>query len=56
MQHGHDGWTLESYDWNEKTGMATLEYSRVRAEDGEIEKGSALIAQPSLPTHYGYKT
>jgi hypothetical protein len=54
VQHGHDGWTLESYDWNEKTGVATLEYSRVRAEDGVSETASEMRVQPALPSHYGY--
>ena len=54
VQHGHDGWTLEDYDWNEKTGVGTFLYSRVRAADGVIEEVVQQIAQPAAPTHVGW--
>lgn len=53
-RNGIDGWSLVEYDWNEKTGVAHLEYERV-LEDGTVEQRGISVHQPAGPMRPGWK-
>ena len=52
-QHGIDGWELDDYEWDEKTGVARFEYTRTLV-DGTIEGRVVAKAQPANRTHTGW--
>ncbi len=57
-EHGVDGWSLETYDRDEITGLGAFTYERVRAGDDGVktlETASAVREQPSTPRHIGWK-
>lgn len=53
-QHGVANWRLESYDWEESTGVAVLEYSRRVAGVTEPEVVIVTVNHPTLPHHEGW--
>lgn len=48
MRHGRDGWVLEEYDYDERTGDETLVYERVRKDTGEVQT-KALVRLAKRP-------
>jgi hypothetical protein len=53
---GINGWSLEDYTWNEKTGVGTYTYERVEPATGKIEVEVKHFAQPYHPSHTGWYT
>jgi hypothetical protein len=61
-RHGGDGYKLESYSWDEETGVATFGYSHPEikpqwdgysSDDGLI---NVVRLQPATPAHAGWST
>jgi hypothetical protein len=50
---GINGWSLEDYTWDPKTGVGRYQYERKLA-DGTIEGHIIGKAQPYHPSHTGW--
>lgn len=48
-------WSLEDYDWDPETGVATLIYERVREDTGETVTRIETRNHPTSPKHVGWK-
>ncbi len=53
-RHGVEGWCLEDYDWDDQTGVATMEYSRYVEGSKEPEIVFVTVNHPALPNHIGW--
>jgi hypothetical protein len=54
---GTDGWSLEDYSWDPKTGVGTYTYEREQ-QPARVDKERTTVskAQPYLPSHTGWYT
>jgi hypothetical protein len=50
---GVNGWSLEDYTWDPKTGVGTYTYER-REDDGSTTIFATKKAQPYHPSHTGW--
>lgn len=53
-RHGENGWTLEDYDWDPESGVATMEYSRQTPGEKEPETRVITVNHPAQPNHEGW--
>jgi len=64
LVHGHDGWTLDDYEWDPLTGIGSFVYERepgkrvpdrrVAGDRADVERILLQRPQPSNPRHAGW--
>lgn len=54
VANGINGWSLEDYDWDEESGVATRTYER-QLKGLEPETFIVKYAQPAHEKHIGWK-